>query len=900
MNMSEHMNKQLLLGVDIGGSHISAGLVDDAGSVLEQTIRKTVIDANDNPRQIIDLWSQTLRDSLDSLSGYHLGGIGVAIPGPFNYQQGISLMEGVSKYSSLFGVNIMKALKKELSLEDGLPIIFENDAACFGIGESLTNGVKKMSRVMAITLGTGFGSTFLEDRKVIKVGKEVPPNGEIYSIPYLDGINEDYVSSKWILSTYNSIAPTEAPSVKDVAERAIIENDLVAVDTFNKFGLHLANCLTPWVKSFKPDCIIIGGSIAKSSQLFIDELRSRLSQSGFLIPIKISEHMEVSAIKGAASLVTKGIVEQTSTAKWRKSNQPLLPIHIAKSDLAPGDYNIYPQFSLGGGKIFTGYDSLAEWMLTRETVMIDGVMGNDWTAIQSSLSEIFRQRGKTVQWYHTTTFQHPPETIEKLTEPFTGNLGDVWGTKTTLTLADMFNTDLLATLRPAGRADLHVIIGTGAALTNWNDLVYFDVPKNEIQFRMRAGQEVSIVPCKGMTNPEIYKRLYFVDWVISNRHRESIQQKIKVIVDGQWRDNISWAFSDSIYDGFKNMSTSIFRARPWFEPGAWGGQWLKNKIKGLSPEEVNYAWSFELIVPENGLVFESDSNLLEVAFDWLMAQHSPTILGEAYAKFGNEFPIRFDYLDTMDGGNLSIQCHPSLSYIKKEFGENITQDETYYILDCKDDAQVYLGFQEDIDANKFKEVLEDSADNNVPVEITRYVQVHDAKKHDLFLIPNQTVHSAGRNNLVLEISATPYIFTFKMYDWLRLDLDGNPRPINIEHAFNNLDFSRKGEVVKRDLISKEKVIEANSNCKIVHLPTHSEHFYDVHRVEFSTTIELETNNKCFVMMLVEGQSILVSSEGMKPSRFNYAETFIVPAGVKKFTMTNETKTEIKVIKAFVK
>jgi predicted NBD/HSP70 family sugar kinase/mannose-6-phosphate isomerase class I len=899
--MSEHMNKELFLGVDIGGSHISSGLVDSgSGLILQETIRKTVIDANGDCFEILNQWTHTLRDSLNSLSDYRLAGIGVAIPGPFNYEQGISLMNGVSKYASLFGVSIKDAFKQKLLLKDELPIVFENDAACFGIGESLSNGVKKMRRVMAITLGTGFGSTFLEGGKVVKFGKGVPRNGELYNIPYLEGVNEDYISSNWILSSYNGKAVIKATSVKIISERAIIDLDPGAIDVFKKFGIHLASCMKPWIKSFKADCIIIGGSIAKSSQLFINELISELSQSGFLIPIKISEHMEMSAIKGAASLITKDILEEGMKYKSRKSNQPLLPIRNDRRELIAGEYDMYPHFSLGADKIFIGYASLADWLMTKEKVMIDGIMGNDWNAIQSALSEIFKQRSVTVQWYSATAFQHPPETIEKLTDPFIGKIGDVWGTKCTLNLGDMFNTELLSKLKPASKADIHIIIGTGAAFANWDDLIYFDLPKNEIQFRMRAGQEVSIVPCKGLSNPEIYKRLYFVDWIINRRHREAIQQKIKVIVDGQWTDTISWAFSQSIYEGFKKMATTVIRARPWFEPGAWGGQWLKNKIKGISPKEVNYAWSFELIAPENGLIFESDNNQLEVAFDWLMEQQAPTILGEAFARFGNEFPIRFDYLDTMDGGNLSIQCHPSLSYIKSEFGESITQDETYYILDCKDDAQVYLGFQENIEPDEFKQVLEDSADNNVPVDITKYVQVHPAKKHDLFLIPNQTVHSAGRNNMVLEISATPYIFTFKMYDWLRLDLEGNPRPINIEHAFNNLNFSRKGEVVKRELISKEQIIESNNNYKIVHLPTHSEHFYDVHRIEFSTTVEIDTYNKCFVMMLVEGQSILVTVEGKKPMRFNYAETFIAPAGVRKFTITNETQDEIKIIKAFVK
>ena len=254
----------------------------------------------------------------------------------------------------------------------------------------------------------------------------------------------------------------------------------------------------------------------------------------------------------------------------------------------------------------------------------------------------------------------------------------------------------------------------------------------------------------------------------------------------------------------------------------------------------------------------------------------------------------------MDGGNLSIQCHPSLDYIKNEFGEKITQDETYYILDCKENAQVFLGFQDSIDPEEFENVLHESTEKKIPVAITDYVQAHSAQKHDLFLIPNQTIHSAGKDNLVLEISATPYIFTFKMYDWLRLDLEGNPRPINIEHAFRNLDFSRKGDVVKNELISKPQTLTQTNEYRIVHLPTHKEHFYDVHRIEFSNSISLNTDGKCFIMMLVEGQAITVEIDGKAPVRYNYAETFIIPASVGKFTISNLTNDEIKIVKAFLK
>jgi mannose-6-phosphate isomerase class I len=592
---------------------------------------------------------------------------------------------------------------------------------------------------------------------------------------------------------------------------------------------------------------------------------------------------------------------QEPVFKARKSTQFQMPKKLDGAIAPQGVYNIYPFCALGDNRIFNGYASLAAWIIEQKTVIVDGYAGVFWNELKSGLARELAANGLTINWVELTGYLKQHDEIEKLVQPFLGTPDAVWGTKCTLSLSDLFLTDQLSAQNINTEFDINIVLGTGAALTNWDaPVIYVDLPKNELQFRMRAGS-INNLGTEEIAEPfTMYKRFYFVDWVLLNKHKKSILDQITVIADGQWQNDINWMLKAELVEGLNKISNSVIRVRPWFEPGAWGGQWIKEFIPNINKDVINYAWSFELIVPENGMVFESDGNLLEASFDFLMFANQQQVLGKHAEKFGDEFPIRFDFLDTFDGGNLSIQCHPRLKYIQDNFGETITQDETYYILDCKDNAEVYLGFQENINPDEFKRTLLNSQSKGVEVEIKDFVQAHQAKKHDLFLIPNGTVHSAGANNMVLEISATPYIFTFKMYDWLRLDLDGNPRPINIDHAFNNLDFDRKGDRVQDELISTPAVLEAGADWKLIHLPTHKQHFYDVHRLDFDTKVQVATENCCHVMMLVEGESILLETADGTKQVFAYAETFVIPAAAKVYTLTNLGKSNAKVIKAFLK
>lgn len=585
----------------------------------------------------------------------------------------------------------------------------------------------------------------------------------------------------------------------------------------------------------------------------------------------------------------------------RKTTQRLMPRR--RNPSPPGQYDIYPSFEVGDDKIFGGFEQLAETLVGQRRVIIDGYVGVFWDDFRRQLEAALEGIGIMADWIAVDGAMLAPDDVDALIAPFLGGDDPIFGKRFSGDLRDFFNADKLQAIRPNSESEMAIVYGCGAGLLDWDGyVVYVDVPKNEIQFRSRAGSISNLGSAEPDSPKRMYKRFYFVDWTALNRHKAEMLDRIDLIVDAQRPDDITFMSGNNLRGALGTMSRNYFRVRPWFEPGAWGGEWIKRRIPQLPQDVPNYAWSFELIAPENGLLLESNNQLLEVSFDFLMYHNHRSIVGTAAERFGYEFPMRFDFLDTFEGGNLSLQCHPSTKFIRDNFGESFTQDETYYILDCEDGAVVYLGFQEGVDRDAFRQALEESVALGRPVDVEQYVQIHPANRHHLFLIPNGAVHCSGVNNLVLEISATPYIFTFKMYDWMRLDLDGRPRPINIERAFANLRFEYSGEQVKEELITRPILLEKCSDWELVHLPTHAEHFYDVHRFEIGPgkAVAVNTEGSCHVLSLVEGQTVILETQNGLAKEFNYAETFVVPAAAESYRLVNNTGQAIKVIKAFIK
>lgn len=585
--------------------------------------------------------------------------------------------------------------------------------------------------------------------------------------------------------------------------------------------------------------------------------------------------------------------------KIRETEQFELPLRKTEKNKK---YDIYPGYHLEEEVIGSGYDGLAKQLQAHKVLKIDGYVGVLFESVQANLNEAFKKTGVQPVWINMEDALLDEPQIDSLIEPYLGGDDPVFGRLSALQLQDFFDSEKLKRLVQEYKGQPVIYYGIGASLVPVEaKLVYIDISKNEIQFRSRAGSIKNLGSSAPKHPKKMYKRFYFVDWVVLNKHKKEISREIEYLADGQRSSSITWMEGEEWHKAMNAYVQSPIRVRPWFEPGAWGGSWIKENIDGLSEDVVNYAWSFELIVPENGVIFESSGYLLEFSFDFLMYENASEILGKDFEDYGYEFPIRFDFLDTFDGGNLSIQCHPQKAYMKQHFGENITQEETYYILDRKNDAQVYLGFQEGVTPKEFQAALEHSVEKNEELEITKYVQAFDAKKHELYLIPPGTIHGSGRDNMVLEISSTPYIYTFKMYDWLRVDLDGKPRPINIERGMDNLVFERAGKKVEEELIAKPVVLEENGDYCLEHLKTHQEHLYDVHRIRIkpNSFVEIDLGNQCHILSLVEGHEVEVQV-GDQKELYYYAETFVLPAAASTYSLYNSSEREIMLVKAFVK
>ncbi|MCB9208958.1 MAG: class I mannose-6-phosphate isomerase [Ignavibacteriales bacterium] len=486
----------------------------------------------------------------------------------------------------------------------------------------------------------------------------------------------------------------------------------------------------------------------------------------------------------------------------------------------------------------------------------------------------------------------------------------VFGKITNFNLVDFFDSDKIEEVNKKIRNPRNtktIIYGNGASFFENIDLIiYFDLARWEIIQRFRKNEVSNLFIENSQSSFEgKYKRAFFIDWRICDKHKTKLYDKIDFVVDTNNIDHPKMITGSAFRGALEQAVNQPFELVPFFDPGPWGGQWMK-EVCDLDKDIKNFAWCFNCVPEENSILFKFGNAVFESPSINLVLYRPKELLGEnVYNNFGAEFPIRFDFLDTFDGGNLSLQVHPTTQYIKENFRMSYTQDESYYILDCKPGAKVFLGLKEHIDKDLMIDKLLDANQGNSSFPAEEFVEQWEIKKHDHFLIPAGTVHCSGKNSLVLEISATPYIFTFKLWDWDRLGLDGKPRPIHINHGKKVIQWDRTTNWTKENLVNKISKVSENNTHVEEKTGLHELEFIETRRHWFTEKIIHQTNGTVNVLNLVEGNQVLVESPNNKfePFIVNYAETFVIPANIDQYTIKpfgNSINKKCGTIKAYVR
>lgn len=501
-----------------------------------------------------------------------------------------------------------------------------------------------------------------------------------------------------------------------------------------------------------------------------------------------------------------------------------------------------------------------------------------------------------------------PEEIDRMVFPDVTD-DEVFGYLTRLHIRDFFDEIKCDGLqKEIGRVEKGIVLiyGTGASLlANPDILLYIDMPRWEGQLKFRRNEVSNL----GTANKELsaslqYKRAFFVDWRVCDRLKKELMFRWNYLLDTVTPDEPKLITGEAYKAAMSQVSKQPFRVMPFFDPGPWGGQWMK-EVCDLDRHTANFAWCFDCVLEENSLLLKFGETLFETPAINLVFFKPVELLGPAvFGRFGDEFPIRFDFLDTMDGGNLSLQVHPLTGYIQEHFGMHYTQDESYYILDAGEGAAVYLGLKESIEPEEMVAELWASSRNGV-FAADKHVKKWQVSKHDHILIPAGTVHCSGKNSMVLEISATPYIFTFKLWDWGRMGLDGKPRPINVERGKENIQWNRTPVWTKKNLINKVELIKQGDGWKEEKTGLHELEFIETRRHWFTNTVMHYTGNGVNVLNLVEGREVIVESPDHEFDAMiiHYAETFIIPASVHRYTIRpygESAGKECATIKAFVR
>jgi mannose-6-phosphate isomerase class I len=572
-----------------------------------------------------------------------------------------------------------------------------------------------------------------------------------------------------------------------------------------------------------------------------------------------------------------------------------------------------------GAEVSVGTDKVARRLLEKTPVngalFVDGYVGADFDTVVAALAA---QDGKLTVFRVSDAYKSSDELAKMLAEslPEDRVIDPVllFGRFIERGLDSLFDSGKVAALREkigaARRTGRVVVAGCGALCAALRDLAdeaaFVDVTPLRVTRRIQEGRVANLGDAEKRPKAAIFRRMYYYDYEIMMEHRRELIDRN--LIDFYVDDNIDYKPVmlplAVLKELFAVLVATPFRCTPVYLEGVWGGFFVK-KLRHLPDDMRNCAWVFDMIPNEVSVQIKVGGTTVNIPFSTVFKATAEKLMGaESVRRFGDHFPIRFNYDDTLGGsGNMSIQVHPPQKYANENFGEPFQQDESYYVVKTNG-SKTYLGLQDDCDPAEFFSMVKRAENEHVPFDHDKYVNSFPSEQGDQFLLPGGTIHASGRNQIVLEIgSYTIGSYTFKLYDYLRCDLEGNPRPIHSIHGQNVLVTERRRSKVDGVLRPRPVTVREGDGFKEEIVGEHELIYFSLRRLSFDRDISDDTKNEKFhVLTLVEGDEVLVYSKA-DPTRCyhqKFMDVVVVPASMGEYGIINLGNTPCKVNKTMLK
>ena len=559
-------------------------------------------------------------------------------------------------------------------------------------------------------------------------------------------------------------------------------------------------------------------------------------------------------------------------------------------------------------------------------IALDGYVGTRWAPLAAQIVTELQEREYEVSMVDMARYYLSPDV---LAEMFRENLPTdreidpvlLFGKLYQGPMGDLFDPGLLTELKNkllsarAADASLHepkrviVVHGSGAAIPELVDrydaIVYYDMTPMNVVLRALQGAVNTFGDHKQRTGRDLFRRLYYVDYEVAIKLRQDLinGNKIHYYVHHDITGALTLIPGASLTEIYAALVQYPLRCKPCYIEGVWGGFFIK-ELRKLPQGMKNCAWVFDLIPNEVSVAVEVGAHILEFPFASFFRTESVALMGQqSVDRFGPIFPIRFNYDDTYHGpGNMSIQVHPPADYATTNFGESFQQDESYYVVKT-DGSCTYLGLKEQADVDEFFREIRSSEQDGKLVDYQAFVNAVPSQVGTQVLIPGGTVHASGRNQVVLEIgSCTVGSYTFKLYDYLRKDLDGQRRPIHSGHGQNVLDPRRRQSYVDRYLVRQPQLVRQGPGWSEHIVGEHEKIFFSLRRLRFDRQMQDDTAGKFHVLTLVEGEKVLIQSVEHPERMFeqHYLNVVLVPACMGSYVLKNLGPSPIHMHKTLLK